>query len=213
MIEPANSLLAIEGVPLTVIKEEQGIEKSHIIPNSPSDDMSSMVDLPNGDEGIHENGTPEESCIIPSCNDLTEMNGDLNGEHIEDVKMQISSPSALTTIPSGLPQLSTKSNTDHTQHKYNHVNSPPVLTSDVLTSTATAIVNDVLGGRSTPVDLLPTRLKRTLNDVEDLVTSSAKRSHVPSAFMSYNHHSPHLGSKWGSETPTTILFDQHNNNG
>jgi len=70
----------------------------------------------------------------------------------------------------------------------------------------------------TPGNLLP-RLKRSFAEVEDLVvTSSAKRPIVPSAFISSYSHSPlhhpsHLGSKWGTETTTTLLFDQHNNNG
>ncbi|OXA45801.1 aryl hydrocarbon receptor nuclear translocator-like protein 2 isoform X2 [Folsomia candida] len=63
------------------------------------------------------------------------------------------------------------------------------------------------------------RLKRSFAEVDDLVsqrTTSAKRPIVPAAFIStYTpiHHSSHLGTKWGSETTTTIIFDQHNNNG
>jgi len=60
------------------------------------------------------------------------------------------------------------------------------------------------------------RLKRSLADVEDLVVSSAKRTILPSTFLSsyspLHHHSSHLSAKWGTET-STIIFDQHNNNG
>ncbi|CAL8115274.1 unnamed protein product [Orchesella dallaii] len=65
-------------------------------------------------------------------------------------------------------------------------------------------------------DIMPTRLKRSFSEIEEMmVTSSAKRAIVPTAafITSYGplHHSPHLGSKWGTET-ATMIFDQHNNN-
>jgi len=74
------------------------------------------------------------------------------------------------------------------------------------------------GTPPTPGNLFP-RLKRSLAEVEDLglVSSSAKRSILPTSFLtSYNplhRHSPHLGNKWGAEKTSTIIFDQHNNNG
>ncbi|ODN03927.1 Aryl hydrocarbon receptor nuclear translocator-like protein 1 [Orchesella cincta] len=70
--------------------------------------------------------------------------------------------------------------------------------------------------QSTRRDIMPTRLKRSFSEIEELmVTTSAKRAIVPTAFItSYGplHHSPQLGSKWGTET-ATMIFDQHNNNG
>lgn len=52
---------------------------------------------------------------------------------------------------------------------------------------------------------------------EDIARRESHRPIVPAAFIStYTpiHHSSHpLGTKWGSETTTTIIFDQHNNNG
>jgi len=86
-------------------------------------------------------------------------------------------------------------------------------TNNTMTNTSTTVVQ-----HSTRRDNVPTRLKRSYMEVDDIVvTSSAKRSIVPTAFItSYSplHHSPQLGSKqiWGTETPSMII-DQHNNNG
>jgi hypothetical protein len=66
-------------------------------------------------------------------------------------------------------------------------------------------------------DIVPPRLKRSYVEVDDIVvTSSAKRAIVPTAFItSYSplHHAPQLGSKqmWGEAT--SMIIDQHNNNG
>jgi len=103
----------------------------------------------------------------------------------------------------------------------NHTNSRDLLkkVSDALTS-VTEASQIVTSPSSRPT---PPRLKRSLSDVNELiVTSSAKRSMVPTAFIvPYSHHSPNLSSKWVSDakttatstTTTTVLFDQHNNNG
>lgn len=62
------------------------------------------------------------------------------------------------------------------------------------------------------------RLKRPLSEVDDIVlTPSAKRAMVPTAYISsfstIHHVSPHMNNKWTTEKASTILFDQHNNNG
>lgn len=85
------------------------------------------------------------------------------------------------------------------------------------TSTTITTISPSLIQRSTRRDIIPTRKKRSYVEVDDIVvTSSAKRSIVPTAYItSYSPlHSPQLGSKqiWGTETATMII-DQHNNNG
>lgn len=197
----SNGLLALEGPGTSgELIEKSEIDHSQFLSHSPSNSMCTIVELP-PDSSPGAGILPDEKCTISLAkhNEL-ELNGDSTLHHMEGMT-PISSPCP-TTISPGLQQAFSNSTIDHIQQKYVHV-SPPY-------------VNDILCGRSTPGDLLP-RLKRTLNDVDDVVTTSAKRpTLVPSAFISsYNpiHHSPHLNNKWGTETNTTIIYDQHNNNG
>lgn len=84
----------------------------------------------------------------------------------------------------------------------------------------TSMVQHMARDMASRRDIITTRLnnKRPYMDVDDIVvTSSAKRSIVPTAFItSYSplHQSPPLNSKqlWATET-TTMIIDQHNNNG
>ena len=96
--------------------------------------------------------------------------------------------------------------------------SPPILN-----STSRIVDDNVLMCGTTVGDSQPQqtqqqlpRLKRSLADVDDIVVaSSAKRSHaVPSAFIqTYTIHNMSPHNKWTTEKASTIIYNQHNNNG
>ncbi|CAG7727129.1 unnamed protein product [Allacma fusca] len=157
----------------------------------PSDDHQSPIDLlSSSPNSVHVNGDSTSSI-----------------HQLEQVMMpSISSPPALTSDPN----MGVDTNLDQIAQEVLSL-SPPMLTSTSRLGD-NVIVCGTQGG-----DLLP-RLKRSLAEVDDLVvTSSAKRSIVPAAFIStystLHHMSPHLNNKWRTEKTSTIIYDQHNNNG
>jgi hypothetical protein len=182
-----------------------GVIIEELPPDDPSCSSDSLLSVATSDLGVPSDWQMVNGNGIKSMNQNSlKLMGHTNNS-------MISSPPPSSSSDMSLIDLTDSYISDHNGGSPIH-HQPP--TSTILTSTIKSSDSQVIAENAG--NLLP-RLKRSFAEVEDLVvTSNAKRPLVPAAFItSYTplHHSSHLGSKWGTETTTTILFDQHNNNG
>jgi len=182
---------------------------SSILPRSK---VEEIVDVPSTNESSNTMsliGSPE--LLTSGGVEIHHVNGDPLAENQDNLTVA----EAVPTISS--PKVSTISMVHDVMDGGNLdqvVLRHPIPTTTAMTNTSPSIVQHTTTRR----DIIPTRLKRSYVEVDGILdTSSAKRSIVPTAYItSYSplHHSPQLGSKqiWATET-TSMIIDQHNNNG